>query len=237
MKQKMKIIFNRITIKWVPKSILFLGIFSLVLYLIFRLFFWIDTKHERKLVSQVSQIQRLTSEQLQNIQEGDIILRRGYGFFSDIIAKRLNDSVFDVTHAGILYKKKQQWYVIHSLSSDVSDFDGMQEQSLSEFLLYSVPEKNLVVRPKKISVHQGEQIVQKALDYLEQKCPFDHLGTIDEPSQMYCTELIWQILDTDLGLISLPKTYQERKKIFYSMKGLYDPQYFDIIVNTYPSDN
>lgn len=217
----------------IQKMILFLGIFCVVMWCGFHFFFWIDRKQEAKLVIQNQAITRLTQSQIELLNEGDIILRRGYGYFSDMIAKRLNDSVFDVTHSGILYKKAEKWFVIHSLSSDASDFDGMQEQPLSEFLKYSVPEKILVVRPKNISSEQAKKIVERGLFYLEKKVPFDHFGVIDEPSKMYCTELIWQILETDLKIITLPKEEKHRKAVFYSMRGTYDTQYFDIIISTY----
>lgn len=215
------------------KIIVLFGILFFLLWGGYHLFFFFDRREENQLVFQNEKIERLSFQQKKRLQEGDIILRRGYGFFSDMIAKRLNDSVFDVTHSGILYKKNDKWWVIHSLSSDASDFDGIQEQLLSEFLLYCVPNKLLVVRPKNITLQQGEEIAKRALFYLEKKVPFDHLGVIDEPSKMYCTELIWQILDTDLKLIELPVNPLQRKEIFYSMKGTYDTTYFDIIINTY----
>ena len=127
------------------------GILFLFLWGGFRLFFWVDTLQEKKQVTRNSSIIRLTPEQLALLEEGDIILRRGYGFFSDIISQKLNDSLFDVTHSAILYRENNKWRVIHSLSSDVSPIDGMQSQSLNDFLRHSMPEKLLVVRPKKIT--------------------------------------------------------------------------------------
>ncbi|GET46523.1 YiiX/YebB-like N1pC/P60 family cysteine hydrolase [Capnocytophaga felis] len=219
------------------KIALFFSFFIFFLWIGFHFFFWIDRKQENKLIKQNQTITRLTQEDLKKIRQGDIILRRGYGFFSDLIAKKLNDSVFDVTHSGILYLKGNQWWVIHSLSSDASDTDGMQEQSLEEFLKSSMPEKIIVVRPKNINVEEGQHIVNQAKYYLERRIPFDRMGIIDESSQMYCTELIWQILETDLKLISLPKDSKQRKDLFYSMTGTYDDKYFDIVVNKYPKKN
>lgn len=219
---------------FIKKIIFLLGIFLLLSWFGFHFFFWIDRKQEASLIQQNQQVTRLTNADIAQLQEGDIILRRGYGFFSDLIAKKLNDSIFDVTHSGILYLKNKQWHVIHTLSSDASDTDGMQEQSLSHFLKHSMPNKIIVVRTKNISKEQGKQIVAKAQYYLAKRVPFDRIGTIDEPSKMYCTELIWQILETDLALISLPKNPKQRKDIFYSMTGTYDTAYFDIILNKYP---
>ncbi|MDO4228306.1 MAG: YiiX/YebB-like N1pC/P60 family cysteine hydrolase [Capnocytophaga sp.] len=216
------------------KIVFCVGIFLLLLWGGFHLFFWADRKQEAKLVTQNKQIARLSQEDIAKIKEGDIILRRGYGFFSDLIAERLNDSVYDLTHSGILYRKGNKWWVIHSLSADASDKDGMQEQSLQDFLTYSMPEKMMIVRTKNTTETDGKQIVERAKYYLAKRVPFDRVGEIDEPSKMYCTEMIWQILDTDLKLITLPKTPKERKDVFYSMTGMYDPVYFDIIVNKYP---
>ncbi|GIM55531.1 YiiX/YebB-like N1pC/P60 family cysteine hydrolase [Capnocytophaga cynodegmi] len=220
--------------KYLIKGTLFFSFFLLFLWGSFHFFFWVDRNQESKLIRQNQKITRLSQDDLKKIQQGDIILRRGYGFFSDLISKKLNDSVFDVTHSGILYLKGDKWWVIHSLSSDASDTDGMQEQSLNQFLKGSVPEKIIVVRPKNITKEQGQQIVNQAKYYLQKKVPFDRMGVIDEPSQMYCTELIWQILGNDLKLISLPKDNGKRKDLFYSMKGTYNPKYFDIVINKYP---
>ena len=152
-----------------------------------------------------------------------------------MIAKRLNDGRFDVTHSGILYRKNGNWWVIHSLSSDVSNIDGMQEQPLNAFLKYSMPEKILIVRPLHSTPEQGRAVVQRAKHYLKAQIPFDHLGTIDEPSQLYCTELIYQILDNDLHFVAFPTDKTERQQLFTTMTTLYNPKYFEIIINTYPN--
>lgn len=218
------------------KIILSLGIFLLFLFGVFRFFFWVDTKYESRLVAENRKTKRFSAEDIGKIRQGDIILRRGYGFFSDLIANKLNDSVFDVTHSGILYLKGKHWWVIHSLSSEVSDYDGVQEQPLHVFLENSMPEKILVVRPKDTNENQGIQIVEQAKYYLQKRVPFDRFGKIDDSSEMYCTELIWQILESDLKFFLLPQADKPRRDLFYSMKATYSKKYFDIIVNKYPSN-
>ena len=228
-----KVLFipNPLTMK---KLLFFLAAFLLLSYAAFRIFFYIDHRSEEKQVAENEHSLRLTPSQLDSLQEGDIILRRGYGIFSDMIAKRLNDGRFDVTHSGILYRKNGNWWVIHSLSSDVSNIDGMQEQPLNAFLKYSMPEKILIVRPLHSTPEQGRAVVQRAKHYLKAQIPFDHLGTIDEPSQLYCTELIYQILDNDLHFVAFPTDKTERQQLFTTMTTLYNPKYFEIIINTYP---
>lgn len=217
------------------KILLFFGVFCGSAFLVFHLFFYVDRQEEKKLVKKAQKVERLSPQQTQKLQNGDIILRRGYGFFSNMISEKLNEnSPYDVTHSGIVYQKKGHWWVIHSLSSDATPIDGMQEQPLSDFLKYSMPQKILVVRVKNTSKEQRQKIVERALYYLQKKVPFDRLGVIDEPSELYCTELVWQILDTDLHLIALPTSPKERQKIFYSMVGTYNPKWFEVVINTYP---
>ncbi|MFN4198845.1 MAG: hypothetical protein ACK4FS_07460, partial [Flavobacterium sp.] len=86
----------------------------------YKVFFYFDKKSEEKEVYRHGKITRLTVEEIELLQEGDIILRRGFGFFSDLVSTYLNDSIIDVTHAGILTYTNDKWYVIHSLSSDVN---------------------------------------------------------------------------------------------------------------------
>ena len=199
----------------------------------YHLFFYIDTQQEQRQVAQNKDRLRLSPTQMDSLRPGDIILRRGYGFFSDMISKRLNNGTYDLTHSGILYQRNGHWWVIHALSSDVSPINGMQQQPLSTFLRYSMPEKILVVRPQGLSPEQGLQVVERAKYYLKQQVPFDHRGIIDDPSELYCTELIYQILDNDLHYLHFPTDYNTRKGLFYSMTTLYDPKYFRIVVNTY----
>ncbi|SDD92501.1 YiiX/YebB-like N1pC/P60 family cysteine hydrolase [Riemerella columbipharyngis] len=207
-----------------------LGIFIFILW---KGFFWFDKNQEEKYVKSEKHICRLSSKDISKLKDGDVILRRGYGYISNIIAQNLNNGSYDVTHSGILYRKQNQWYVIHSLSSDVSPIDGVQEQLLSDFLEYSQPDKILVVSAPNITNTQRSQIVERAKYYLRKKIPFDHSGKYDDASQLYCTELVWQIFDNDLHIAKTPKENSERKKIFYSMKGLYDPKYFEIVVDKY----
>ena len=165
---------------------------------------------------------------------GRTYLNNGRDMFMELdMSKARNEGKFDVTHSGILYRRQGQWWVIHSLSSDVSETDGMQQQPLATFLNYSMPEKILVVRPQGLTSEQGLKVVERALYYLQKGVPFDHRGVIDDPSELYCTELIYQILENDLHYLTFPQDRDQRKDAFYSMTTLYNPKYFRIVINTY----
>lgn len=216
------------------KKLLFsLIVFFLLAFVAYKLFFYFDARSEKQELSLYISDKRLTQQQLLSIHEGDFILRRGFGYFSDIIAKKLNNSNYDVTHAGIVVKRGNKLFVIHSLSSDVSSIDGMQIQPLEDFLAYSMPGKIMMTSVKNSTPKIQQQIAEKAEFYLSKKIPFDHNGTFDDASEFYCTELIWHILEKDLRHLTLPKEYDSRKKIFLTMTSMYSADYFDIKINTY----
>jgi hypothetical protein len=196
-------------------------------------FFYLDRRSEQQGIALNRSVTRLSPQERAQIQEGDFILRRGFGFFSDYIAKTLNTGSTDVTHAGIIINRNGRLWVIHALSSDVSAIDGVQQQTLDDFLRYSAPGKIVVTRAKGADAAFGKKVAARAQVYLSKKIPFDHTGVIDDTSKLFCTEMIWQILEKDLHHTTLPNQAEARKNFFYSMAPLYSTNYFDVIINQY----
>ncbi|OIQ22571.1 MAG: hypothetical protein BM557_00870 [Flavobacterium sp. MedPE-SWcel] len=219
------------------KTLFILIVLFCFLIIGYKLFFYLDHQSEIREKSKHKEITRLTTGELNLIREGDFILRKGFGFFSDFISKNLNDSIIDVTHAGIIIKERDSLFVIHSLSSDVSDIDGVQIQSLDTFLSYSAPNKIIITRAKNCDTICGKNIAERAQFYLEKEIPFDHNGNYDDDDELYCTEMIWNILEKDLKTTTIPTDPEARKDFFFSMIPMYDTTYFDIIINQYESVN
>ncbi|WP_372474619.1 hypothetical protein AB4865_04955 [Capnocytophaga sp. ARDL2] len=198
--------------------------------------FW-DEKSEQKQINQRIESASLSEIQMSKIQDGDIILRRGYGLLSDWVADYFNQSAYDVSHAGILYKKGEEWYVIHSLSADNRNISGVIEESLNSFLHYSQANKLVVVRVKNISSMQQNQLVSYAKEYVKMQTPFDKKGNIHDDSELFCTELIWYILFYKMNYFPLPKEESSQKKLWYSMDGLTDESFFEILLSTFENVN
>lgn len=216
------------------KIFLYLVVFFLFLLLSYKAFFYFDHESEQKELVKNEDITRLSTTETNKLREGDIILRRGFGFFSDYISTTLNKGTVDVTHAGIIVRRNNMWCVIHSLSSDVSDIDGLQIQPLTDFLYYSAPGKIIVTRAKNSDAAFGKKVAAFAQTYLARQIPFDHKGVIDDDSKFFCTELIWKILEKDLNYYPhLPKGHDAREKFFYSMEPMYNTAYYDIVINQY----
>lgn len=210
------------------------GVF-LYLNIGYKIFFYFDGIEERKQIEKYREIPRLSEQEKMLLKNGDILLRRGFGIFSDMIAEDLNSSDYDVSHAGILYQSKDGWMVIHSLSSDVSKVDGVQMQPLDSFLYYSQPKKIIVSRLNNINDSIGNKIVERALYYLGKNVPFDHQGDYKNSDKLFCTELIWQILIKDIKILSpVFKNKKDTDNFYYKLDVLYDGKYFTPVINQFP---
>src|ERR1035437_174519 len=112
--------------------IFFIVIASLALCIYLFLLIYEYRSQREQLVSDYT----ISKKEISLLHDGDIILRHGYGFVSDMIVRTLNDSS-GLSHCAILTKYKGHWIVIQSISSTVSDIDGVQWQDLRTFVKQS----------------------------------------------------------------------------------------------------
>lgn len=190
---------------------------SKITWFIFLLFCFSQCKNNQKAPQEPY---LLTQEDKALLQNGDIILRKGEGLLSQFICDRLNDSI-NISHCGILVKQKDELNVIHALSKDVSEIDGVQSCSFDRFTRESVKGSLLVVRYRNDT---AQILASQALYYLQAQKPFDRLFDMHDSSSFFCSELPLHILKYNLhnelmhGTPSFP-----RFSLFLN------PQEFDII--------
>ncbi len=153
-----------------------------------------------------------------SIKAGDIILRKSYGMISDIIVKQLNDGT-NTSHCGIISTDSTgNFYVIHSLAQMVSDADGMQTCSLTQFMTDSRIETVKVFR---FRLGDGKFIEQKALYYLKEKIPFDNEFDMNDSTKFNCIELPIHILKTAFGK-DISKTNVKPDFSIFQNSGYFD---------------
>lgn len=136
---------------------------------------------------------KLSSAEVAMLCNGDIILRKGFGFVSNKIVEIL-DEPYSLSHCGIVVLDDGEPYVIHSVSSTLSDYDGVQRCSLNRFFVDSKPNSILVVRYLGAETDNGALVTTDAKRYLEAQVPFDNSFDLTDNAKMYCTELVWKIL-------------------------------------------
>lgn len=140
---------------------------------------------------EASSTYRLSEADKAKLKQGDIILRYGKGLASDLIVRLLNEER-KISHCGILSRDPDSSFrVIHSVSSSISDADGMQETELSSFLAESVDSSIMVVRYEGRSDSlPPSRIAKRAEHYLRRELPFDPEFDLKDSGAIYCSELI-----------------------------------------------
>lgn len=136
---------------------------------------------------------------LVQLQPGDIVLRRGSDFWSNVFA-RLNPHDRRFSHAGIVVRTKGDCQVVHAEAVDVARAGFVR---LDPWEAFTAGASSLaVLRPAHDSI--GARTADAALGMYSTGLPFDFDFDLTSASAVYCTELVWRALTAALGRDPLP---------------------------------
>lgn len=163
---------------------------------------------------------RLSDGDKASLSTGDIILRRGHGMLSTFIVKYLNDST-GISHCGVIVREGDSINVIHCLSDDVSDIDGVQMCSLDDFIHESVPGSVSVVS---CTADTAGYLADGALYYLNTGKKFDREFDSSDTTKFYCSEMLLHIMSDKMNLKFIDSDKEFRFSLFFN------PDYFKTII-------
>jgi hypothetical protein len=181
---------------------------------------------------------------------GDILLRKGRGFASDVIVRYFHDGT-GYSHCALLINrkelentgyrfdenrigfgetaadlKKEDLLVVQSTSAGLSGVDGIQIQTLRGFLRYSVPGTDAVYRPV-MDTAVRPRVVCAAAAALKQAGRFDNSYNLDNSAAAYCTSMIYHVF-RQAGW-QKPEAWQTKHGIL-SFTSFLQPSYFKKIL-------
>ena len=153
------------------------------------------------------------------LENGDIICRRGNRYWSDIIADfSVNDKRF--SHVGIIRIVDGVVAVIHSEGSSNHKYSHVKEQTLEIFL-----ENATSVGIYRSDYAKGDQVTDIAVRYIG--VPFDWDFDLYDHTKIYCTELIYIILNQIESSIKLKIIHDDKHgKDFIPIEAFSDSNYF-----------
>lgn len=176
---------------------------------------------------------RLSKKEIAELRSGDIILRRGFGLVSASIASSLNED-FSVSHCGIVdVDSNGNVRVIHSVSSSLSDFDGLQDCTINEFCKESKENSLMVVRFRDTADVPLANLAKTAQTYLDRKIPFDGVFDITENDEMYCSEMVWSALKENYDYDIYP---DKSKTAVIKFGPFFDTVHFQRIINHHKAE-
>jgi hypothetical protein len=132
------------------------------------------------------QAQQLASALAPELQQGDLVFRRGRGFWSETFSDKAGSNL---SHVGVLIHDQDGWGVVHAEADDLSLIGGVQRTPLALFLNGTALRH---IRRIQMSEVAREKFVQNIQEHLRQRTPFDtSLSLEDGATRVYCSELIW----------------------------------------------
>lgn len=123
------------------------------------------------------------------LQEGDVVFRRGGGFTSHAVL--IADKGGAYSHVGIVADSAGQLVVIHAVPGEPDyegDEDRVKMERPADFFMKSRADCGAVCRPKDSIA--GQQAAQRAMACYRQGMLFDHNYDDGDTTAMYCTELV-----------------------------------------------
>jgi hypothetical protein len=159
-------------------------------------------------------------------QEGDIILKQGRGPISKRIVKILNEET-PFSHLGILCKQKDSFFIVHSISKNLAEKDGVQTITIKQFIGDSKPGTVWLVRRNELEI-KGTQIQEVALKMANSNIPFDKEYNHHNADEIYCSELALVILNNLNDTIEC-KFIPYKNNVILGFSSFINPRYFKII--------
>lgn len=183
---------------------------------------------QEQLVSKYS----LSPKEISLLKEGDIILRHGYGFVSDMIVETLNNSI-GLSHCSILTRDDNgKWLIVHSVSSTLTDIDGVQSQPLAPFINDSKKNSVVVIRYKHAKNDSDlARIGERARYYLEKQIPFDDSFDLNDSTKFYCSELPWKIFKDEYNIDIFETKNRAEHYDYMKLDCFFDTSNFEIILD------
>lgn len=199
-----------------------IGVILGLLYLFMKIY---DYKSEQK---RVKTHYELTDEEIAKMQDGDIILRHGYGFVSDLITETLAEES-NVSHCAIFLRDDTAMNVVHSVSQSLSDYDGVQSQSLKRFISDSKMNSVMVLRYKYKPDDDKTLIGKRARFYLNKRIPFDNKFDINDSTEFFCSEFVWKVFADAYGIDVYEDKRGKDNKEFLKFDVFTNPKYFEVV--------
>jgi len=165
--------------------------------------------------------------ELASLQDGDFIMRRGYGYVSDMIGRFL-DEERRLTHCGVVTQRQGEYWVVHAVSNNVSEVDGMQAHRLADFVRQSYPGSIVVTRFRTEQDRGG--ISRRAVDHLRRKVPFDHHFDLADTTHIYCSELLWRIVRDEFD-VDVFQNAKDTERKYFGFSNFLDPRWFDLVLD------
>lgn len=150
------------------------------------------------------------------------IIYRGTDTKQGFYAKDFNVKDTLATHVGLLFRQREEWVTYHVYDTKNPDTD-LKIESLNDFL--DVDDGHVyylsILEIRGIYAEKLEKLISILDQYKNFKIQFDRSFMSDEPTKLYCSEFVVEVLS---GVDSLQYRVQQHKKELLGVYKLYFQQ-------------
>lgn len=152
---------------------------------------------------------------LQHAKPGDVIFFSGQGLWAGIGA-RWSEPRFRHGHVGMIVLVNGAVRVVHAKGSPVNAGGRVRAEPLDTFLTGG--DRVSLFRPK--SPHAASRAALLVKGYADRRAPFDRAFSLQTPGAVYCTELIWRVLNVAYGADVVPRKRREHGRSIITLADL-----------------
>ncbi len=196
--------------------------------ILFAILFYACQQQDKPLEPEVVPKTPLVLKDRKLLESGDIILKQGYGPVSTLVTKFLQEDI-PISHCGVIVMQDTTAYVVHSISKEFAEIDGVQLSVLDTFLLDCNKNSVFIVRNKFNKIKRN-LFSDKAVEYSKRVIPFDYEFNYQEKNKMYCSELIYCLF-----LEVYEKDFFEKKEVnntsLLKFSSLFDTTNFILVLH------
>lgn len=134
--------------------------------------------------------QTLPLPSLHQLQGGDLIFRRGEGFWGTAINHHLGRQ--DFTHGGIIDRQGEKVWVIHAALGDPPGQGTVIRETVAQFLQREPVTGWGIYRWDHLTTGDRQTLLTYLRQQVAHQTPFDSQFDLSTGDRLYCTELIWR---------------------------------------------
>lgn len=171
--------------------------------------------------------QPVSDNVLRKFETGDIVLRNGKGFISDVFKNfSLHEKRF--SHAGIVVVEHGRVEVYHIIGEENN---GMKKELFSDFCNSNYNSAFAVYRYD-FSAEQKQRMETEAKRLFFSHTKFDEVFDLSSDSKMYCTEMIYKIVEKVTGTKNYLPTSVLNNRQYIAPDNLYKNVHSTLIYET-----
>lgn len=128
------------------------------------------------------------------MREGDLAFRCGEGLFSRAVTSVETEGVY--SHVGVLVRDGADWKVVHAVPGEKegpADFDRVKAEDPECFFAPARASAGALAHTGLAGTDALERLRNTALSWARDSVRFDGKYDLEDPSRLYCTELVWRL--------------------------------------------